>query len=349
MCPADRGYGREEGSPGGPGLPSGLPWVDEPRTQGSAMEQGNGEDRTFAPVPNSPFATRFSISDLENLSGVKAHTIRVWERRYGLIRPARTDTNIRHYSVEELCDLLNIAYLNTNGVKISKIAAMSHAVREAKVRELGHVTDAGAVLNDLVMSMLHLDEARFETCCNGFSHKHGFRRLAEEVFLPFMIQVGLLWQSRSIRPAHEHFASNLIRRRLEAETHALPVATSSSSPTFILYLREFEVHELGLLHANYLLHSAGKRVIYLGQSVPFSDLVHLASTLPGPLVMVTILTSNFNGGTNRFLNDLREQLAQPSISHWMTGPGAVHADGADVPSNVRVFAHFKELVPLLLG
>lgn len=348
MCPADRGNASEEGSSGEPGLPSGLPWVDEPKDQGNAAQQGNGEDRTFAPVPNSPYATRFSISDLENLSGVKAHTIRVWERRYGLIRPARTDTNIRHYSVDELCDLLNIAYLNTSGVKISKIAAMSHAVREAKVRELGNVADAGAVLNDLVMSMLHFDEARFEERCNSFSHEHGFRRLAEEVFLPFMAQIGLLWQSRSIRPAHEHFASNLIRRRLEAETHALPLAATSPA-TFILYLREFEVHELGLLHANYLLHSVGKRVIYLGQSVPFSDLVHLASTLPGPLVMVTILTSNFNGGTGRFLNDLREQLAHPTVSHWMTGPGAMHTDGAEVPSNARVFAHFTELVPLLLG
>lgn len=299
-------------------------------------------------MPTGPFAARFSISDLENLSGVKAHTIRVWERRYGLIRPARTDTNIRHYSVEELRDLLNIAYLNTNGVKISRIAAMTHDVREEKVRELAHVADAGALLNTLVMSMLHFDEVRFEDRCNMFSQEHGFRKLAEEVFLPFMTQVGLLWQSRSIRPAHEHFASNLVRRRLEAETRSLPPA-ESEPPTFVLYLREFEVHELGLLHANYLLRSAGKRVIYLGQSVPFGDLVHLASTLPGPLVMVTVLTANLDGGAGRLMHALGEHLGQPSVTHWMTGPKAVPPEGTALPSNVRVFGHFTDLVPVLLA
>ncbi|QQR85162.1 MAG: MerR family transcriptional regulator [Flavobacteriales bacterium] len=297
-------------------------------------------------MPTSPFATRFSISDLENLSGVKAHTIRVWERRYGLIRPARTDTNIRHYSVEELRDLLNIAYLNTSGVKISKIAAMTNTSREEKVRELANVADAGSMLKELVMSMLHFDEARFEDRCNVFSMEHGFRELAEGVFLPFMMQVGLLWQSRSIRPAHEHFASNLVRRRLEAETRSLTVA--SGPPTHILYLREFEVHELGLLYANYLLRSAGKHVIYLGQSVPLGDLVHLASTLSGPLVMVTVLTSNFDGGTDRFLSDLGEHLGQSFISHWLTGPSAVSGSGTELPLNVRVFGHFTDMVPLLL-
>lgn len=348
MLPADRGNDLEEGSSGDPGLPFGLPWVDESRSLGKVPQQGNGEDRTFASVPTSPFATRFSISDLENLSGVKAHTIRVWERRYGLIRPARTDTNIRHYSVDELCDLLNIAFLNTSGVKISKIAAMTNDVRQEKVRELAHVADAGALLNALVMSMLHFDEVRFEDSCDVFSREHGFRKLAEEVFLPFMTQVGLLWQSRSIRPAHEHFVSNLVRRRLEAETRSLP-QTGSGSPTFILYLREFEVHELGLLYANYLLRNAGKRVIYLGQSVPFGDLVHLPSTLPGPLVMVTVLTSNLDGGTGRFMHDLGLHLGQPSVTHWMTGPRAVPAEGTVVPSNVRVFGHFTDLVPNLLA
>ena len=299
-------------------------------------------------MPNSPFATRFSISDLENLSGVKAHTIRVWERRYGLLLPARTGTNIRHYNVEDLRDLLNIAYLNNHGVKISKIAAMTNELRESSVREIGNKAPGpSALINELVMSMLHFDELRFEGRCNTFAQQHGFRALAEQVFLPLMTQVGLLWQSKNIRPAHEHFVSNLVRRRIEAETHAQPVA-AAGSPTYVLYLREKEVHELGILYANYLLRSAGKAVIYLGQSVPTSDLSQLVASTSGTLVMVTVLTTNYNGGTVPFLKELHSMATHQRVTHWITGPQA-HLPGDEaVPEGVRLFRHFNELVPLLL-
>ncbi len=316
---------------------------------GFFSEAGNGQEATFAAVPTSPFATRFSISDLENLSGVKAHTIRVWERRYGLIRPARTGTNIRHYNVEDLRDLLNIAYLNTHGVKISKIAAMTNEVREISVREIGSKAPGpSALINELVMSMLHFDEVRFEGRCNTFAQQHGFRALAEQVFLPLMMQVGLLWQSKNIRPAHEHFVSNLVRRRIEAETHAQPVA-SLCHTTYVLYLREMEVHELGILYANFLLRSAGKAVIYLGQSVPVSDLAQLVASTSGPLVMVTVLTTNYDGGTAPFLKELHRVTTHQRVTHWITGPQAQLRSEEVVPDGIRLFRHFNEMVPLLLG
>ncbi|MEO8066542.1 MAG: MerR family transcriptional regulator [Flavobacteriales bacterium] len=300
-------------------------------------------------MPTNPFATRFSISDLENLSGVKAHTIRVWERRYGLIRPARTGTNIRHYNVEDLRDLLNIAYLNTHGVKISKIASMTNELRESRVREIGNKAPGpSALINELVMSMLHFDEPRFEGRCNAFAQQHGFRALAEQVFLPLMTQVGLLWQSKNIRPAHEHFVSNLVRRRIEAETHAQPVAAAGNT-SYVLYLREMEVHELGILYANYLLRSTGKAVIYLGQSVPVRDLAQLVASTNGPVVMVTVLTTNYNGGTAPFLKDLHETTQHERVTHWVTGPQASVPEGQGLPSGIRLFPHFNDLVPLLVA
>lgn len=337
MSSADHGDETTKGGPDRSGPPFGF----------SAVAR-IGQATTFAAVPKSPFATRFSISDLENLSGVKAHTIRVWERRYGLIRPARTGTNIRHYNVEDLRDLLNIAYLNTHGVKISKIAAMTNEVRETSVREIGaKAPGPSALINELVMSMLHFDEPRFEERCNTFTQQHGFRALAEQVFLPLMTQVGLLWQSKNIRPAHEHFVSNLVRRRIEAETHAQPVAAVGNT-TYVLYLREMEVHELGILYANYLLRSAGKAVIYLGQSVPVSDLAQLVASTNGPLVMVTVLTTNYDGGTAPFLKELHRMTTHQRVTHWITGPQA-HLPNNETPEDIRLFKHFSELVPLLLN
>ena len=157
-----------------------------------------------------PFLNRFSIRDLENFSGVKAHTIRVWERRYGLLDPDRTDTNIRTYSSEELKTILNVAFLNRHGVKISHIAALSRDERDRRVKEVADdKSDPDVSLNALKLAMLCYDADLFERTSDAFRAVEGFRALAERLYVPLLEHVGLLWQSNSICPAQEHFASNM--------------------------------------------------------------------------------------------------------------------------------------------
>jgi DNA-binding transcriptional MerR regulator len=158
---------------------------------------------------------RFHIRDLEQFTGVKAHTIRVWERRYGLLKPDRTDTNIRTYDIDELKTILNVAYLNQRGHKISRIAAMPQADRDRAVREAALAeSSTDGLLNTLVMAMLTFDEELFERSCDAHEHENGFRSLMENVLVKLLERIGVLWQSSAICPAQEHFVSNLVRQRL---------------------------------------------------------------------------------------------------------------------------------------
>ena len=212
--------------------------------------------------------TRFSISDLEEFSGVKAHTIRVWERRYGLLAPDRTDTNIRTYGLDELKTILNVAFLNRHGLKISKIAALSPAERDREVRELAERTGSiEGALDNLKVAMVTYDLDLFERTSSGYLKEHGFRDLMERLYVPLLEHIGLLWQSNAICPAQEHFISNLVRQKLIAAIDGLKTVIQPGEVCNVLYLPENEIHELGLLYLQYLLRAKGEHVVFLGQSV----------------------------------------------------------------------------------
>lgn len=232
---------------------------------------------------------RFHIRDLEQFTGVKAHTIRVWERRYGLLKPDRTDTNIRTYDIDELKTILNVAYLNQRGHKISRIAAMPQADRDRAVREAALAeSSTDGLLNTLVMAMLTFDEELFERSCDAHEHENGFRSLMENVLVKLLERIGVLWQSSAICPAQEHFVSNLVRQRLIVGAARLP-RVAGGGPLNVLYLPEEEIHELGLLYLHYLLRAKGERTVYLGQSVPRGDLVQVAGLYIGPIRFITLL------------------------------------------------------------
>lgn len=296
----------------------------------------------------NPFLTRFSIRDLEGFSGVKAHTIRIWERRYGLLAPSRTTTNIRTYGVEELRTLMNVAYLNRHGVKISKIAALSPEQRSDQVRELAtRAGDALGPLNTLVLAMVSYDEPLFRRTSLEFEAAHGFRALVEQVYLPFLEQVGLLWQTRAICPAQEHFTSNLVRQRLAAAIERTP-PSSAGERTFVLYLPEHEIHELGLLYLHYVLRSHGARTIYLGESVPTPDLAQVTQHVAGPITFVGIYTAfpppeEMPQHLLRLRNDLPDRARV-----WLYGArfrdAAVHP-----PTGVAVASTFTGLMERLLA
>lgn len=215
----------------------------------------------------------FTIRDLENISGVKSHTIRIWEKRYNLLEPKRSDTNIRYYSHQNLRKLLNVVLLNTNNHKISKISKMSEEEIFKYSREISRnngINDEAIIAFKL--SMLKFDKVLFNDTYYKLLLKKTFREVFMEVFVPFLNDIGFLWQTGTILPMHEHFISNLIVQKIQIKTEELQYRIKQSKITYVLFLPENETHELGLLYLNYELILRGHKVIYLGQSVPIDNL-----------------------------------------------------------------------------
>ncbi len=229
----------------------------------------------------------YSIRDLEKLTGIKAHTIRIWEQRYGLVTPARTDTNIRYYTDENLRHLFNIALLNRNGLKISKLAQMTPEEIAAKGAALAHNNpNQNSKIDALTLAMIDLNEAAFEQVFAEHVAAKGFERAMLELVYPFLDKLRLLWLTNSISPAHEKFVGQIIRRKLMcAVDEAHP---RIDSPVFLVYSPEGEMQELTLLFIQYLLRTRGMRVVYLGANVAVSDLKDACLSLK-PNYVFTIL------------------------------------------------------------
>jgi DNA-binding transcriptional MerR regulator len=225
---------------------------------------------------NNNIKNSFSIKDLENLSGIKAHTIRIWEKRYNLLEPNRSGTNIRNYDILNLQRLLNVAYLNNEGLKISKIADLSSDEINLKVKEIGVGNKSNEnAINSFKIAMLNFDQAMFESVYNKLLARLSFRKIFIEVFIDLLEEIGLLWQTNTITPAHEHFISNLIKQKVLTNIELVQNIEKSSEKTFILFLPLNEIHELGLLFIDFELSLKGYDVVYLGQSVPIDNLIDL--------------------------------------------------------------------------
>jgi MerR family transcriptional regulator, light-induced transcriptional regulator len=213
----------------------------------------------------------FTIKDLENLSGIKAHTIRIWEQRYNFLKPKRTGTNIRFYSNEELKTLLNIALLNKYGLKLCQIDRMEPGEICAKVLSLKDAQAAQErLVNDMVRLMIDLETDKFEAILQNYIQANGIEHAVTEIIFPFLEKIGILWQTGHIMPAQEHFVSNIIRQKLIVAIDSV-VPSRKISKKAVLFLPEGEHHELGLLFLCYLLKRQGIRVIYLGANVPLAD------------------------------------------------------------------------------
>jgi DNA-binding transcriptional MerR regulator len=221
--------------------------------------------------------SQYSIKDLEHLSGIKAHTLRIWEQRHKMLNPKRTQTNIRFYDNEDLKLLLNITVLNDHGYRISKIASMSLKEMQDEVlrltQEYCHYPDQ---IQALCIAMIDMDEIRFERAM-GFNIKRiGLEKTMLDIVYPFLKRIGLMWQTGSINPAQEHFITNLIRQKILVAIDAITLVETEYTRRFILFLPEGELHELGLLFAHYILKVRNHSVLYLGQSLPLGDLFTVA-------------------------------------------------------------------------
>ena len=232
----------------------------------------------------------FSIKELESLSGIKAHTIRIWEQRYHFLKPCRTTTNIRTYSNEELKTLLTVALLNKYGYKISTIDDMPPEQRKAAVLSL--VPSSAQVentINNLIGCMIDLQSTEFESVLNGHVAQIGLAETISTIIFQFLEKVGILWQTNRINPAHEHIVTNIIRQKIIAAIDGLPFP-STDKDLYLLFLPESEYHELGLLFIYYLLKEQGKPILYLGANVPVKDVDYVVQQ-KAPSTLYLHLTS----------------------------------------------------------
>lgn len=265
--------------------------------------------------------TQFGIKDLENLSNIKAHTIRIWEKRYKLLEPDRTDTNIRKYNIENLKKLLNIAYLYHAGHKISTIASYSPAHAQNLIKENLNVLEAGYMLNVFKSAMLEFDGELFDNTLEKLLEQKNFSEVFAEVFIPLLNELGVLWHSGTIDPSHEHFISEKIKHTIIKHTNKQTITPpKKNSPIFVLYLPYQEIHEIGLLYANYEILSAGFNTIYLGANTPLESLKHLLKT-KNDAIFITYFTvqpeiDNLENYIENFQNDV---CSNTSCELWVLG------------------------------
>jgi DNA-binding transcriptional MerR regulator len=242
---------------------------------------------------------KYSIKDLEVLSDIKSHTIRIWEKRYNLLQPERTDTNIRFYSNDDLKKLLNVSFLNQNGFKISKIAQMSEVEINDKVRAVNLAkTDDNTYIENLIVAMIEINEPYFNKIINSATVKFGFEQCVSKVIFPFFARIGVMWQTDAINPAQEHFVSNIIRQKIISAIDAVDTPANDKLPKVLLFLPESEMHELALLFYNYVLKNNGYTTVYLGQSLPLDSLPRIIEIVkPKALVYSIVSTLNSSGAS----------------------------------------------------
>jgi MerR family transcriptional regulator, light-induced transcriptional regulator len=285
----------------------------------------------------------FTIKDLENISGIKAHTIRMWEQRYNFLKPQRSCTNIRYYSNEELKTLLNIALLNKYGVKISHIDRMQPDEICQKILAL---RDAEAIqekiINDLVQEMVDLETDKFEAIINEFIAAYGIERGVREIIFPFLEKIGILWQTGHIMPAQEHFVTNIIRQKLIVAIDSC--CCERNGKTCILFLPEGEYHELGLLFLSYVVKCRGFRVIYLGSNVPLSDVESIVNTMRPEIAFVHLTSTSSNFNFERMMKNINQRIG--GIQTVISGFPTRHYH-KEPPANVSLKRSFTEVLEFI--
>lgn len=256
----------------------------------------------------------FSIKDIENLTGIKSHTLRIWEQRYGIPHPKRTATNIRFYDGDDLKMLLNVSMLNRNGFKISKLTKMSKDELERLAFEKALTdSDADSQVDAMISAMFSLDEPAFNKVLSSHLLRNGLEKTMMELFFPFLKRVGVLWQTGQVNPSYEHFMSNLIRQKMIVAIDGLTVPLNPKPKKFVLFLPENETHELGLLFANFIIRSRGHESLYLGQNLAYTDLDGLmAQYLPEYLMSVVTATPP-KQTTQEFVIKLGERFKKQTV------------------------------------
>lgn len=281
----------------------------------------------------------FSIKDLENLSGIKAHTIRIWEKRYNVFEPLRTETNIRYYDLAALQKLLNITLLHDYGYKISKISKLSHDKLNDLVRNI--ISEKSAknhAISSFKLSMMNFDQTLFFNTYDQLLSEKTFRDVFYEVFLPLLTEIGFLWQSETISPAHEHFISFLIKQKILINTEKL----QSKEPihkdkVYVLYLPENEVHELGLMYLNYEILLKGYKTIYLGESVPLSSLIDVKKYFSDITFVCYTTVEPQKADLGNYIDEIKKTILTDESQFQFLGIMAQNINEKSLTNSMRVF------------
>ncbi|MBT6440018.1 MAG: MerR family transcriptional regulator [Flavobacteriales bacterium] len=291
---------------------------------------------------------RYSIKQLEQLSGIKSHTIRIWEQRYNLLVPKRTKTNIRFYDDQQLKKLLNVSVLINNGHKISKLSKLNHDGISALITDklINTVNDDGieTVINELIISMLDYNEDSFDRLFSDSIMRRGFQDTIVHVIYPFLTRVGFMWPINDVSPAQEHFMSNLIRHKLIVAINALNFVPKQDEVA-ILFLPEGELHEMPLLMAYYLLKSMNIKVVYLGQNVPFTEVVETYNYCSATILLCFITSPATRGKSNQeFLDDYSSSFNSARL--YISGSEELLSK-VKIPNNVNKLSGIADVVSVI--
>lgn len=290
--------------------------------------------------------TVFSIKDLENLSGIKAHTIRIWEKRYNVLEPMRTDTNIRLYNLASLQKLLNITLLHEYGYKISKIATFPEEKIPQLVREIISMKNSqNYAINSFKMSMMNFDQEIFFNTFDWLISEKSFQEVFKEHFLPLLKELGLLWQSQTISPANEHFMSHLIKQKILIYTEGLQILKpTKTDKVFVLSLPMNEIHQIGLLYLQYEILLQGYKTIYLGESMPIENLQDLTKYF-NTITFVTFMTVQPDRNiVNQYVKTMEQKLLLKSNEIWLIGKMTEHIDRRNLSERTYIFDSMEETI-----
>lgn len=256
---------------------------------------------------------QFTIKDVEMLSGIKAHTLRIWEQRYNFISPSRSQTKIRYYTNDELKKVLNIALLNKYGYKISHINKMEEAEIQEKILSINSAqAQQERLINDLIKHMVDLNIEAMEEVLDTFIMSRGIEKTILNIIFPFLEKIGILWLTDHINPAQEHFVSNMVRQKLIVGIEAVhPIRMIDK--TVLLFLPEGEYHEMGLLFLHFLMKNKGIKVIYLGANIPLAHVEYVVK-IKKPDYLYCHLTAGKQFNFERFLNEVARRFPdRPTI------------------------------------
>jgi DNA-binding transcriptional MerR regulator len=285
----------------------------------------------------------YSIKDLERLSGIKAHTIRIWEKRYGLLKPARTNTNIRHYDDADLRRILNVSILNRHGIKISHIASMAEREMTEKIVIISQdISDYESFIENLILAMVDLNQEKFEKLLSRAIMQIGFEDSILKIVYPFLEKIGILWQTGAINPAQEHFMTHLIRQKIIFGIDSVIPATHPSPKHFLLFLPEGELHELALLFFSYILQKRGHKVTYLGQWVPLADMASASTALNVDFLLTSIIAAYSGADLLEYLSRLSATFPDKPI--YVSGYQISQISGT-LPDNIIRVQKKEDLLP----
>lgn len=283
----------------------------------------------------------YSIKQLELVSGIKAHTIRIWEKRYGLFSPIRTDTNIRKYDDSDVRLILNITLLLHKGYRISKVASksleeISQLVLQQGPKEPNHGNNS---IEPLIIATLSFNSLDFKAYLAKKIKEHGLGVTYETIISPFLNRIGILWQAGVIQTTHEHFASNLIKHLITFNYESLK-EPKDDSPLILFFLPEGEFHELGLLFYAFLLKQKGYRTVYFGQSTPAEDLIKSANELKAKAIFTSASTKISTVILSELVNTLQKNIR--GITLFVTGY-TISREPFSLPKSVKIVSSLESL------